>query len=160
MSNIEEITNQAEIAEALRRIGKDDPDGLVRPEAVVEAARDEASPLHPYFEWDDTEAAHQYRLVQARKLIVRVGVTRVEQPPKYVNVVITRPDGSARRGYVPTERAVVDPDLFAQVCADARRGIAAYRARLSAFTEARKAVGALDAALNELRSLEGKRDAA
>lgn len=156
MSDEETIKDLTEVQEELRKIGKDDPDGLVQPEAVIEAAEDESSPLHPYFEWDDSEAAHQYRLVQARKLIVRVGVTRVEQPPEYVNVRTKRADGTTRRGYVPTERAVVDPDLFAQICEDARRGITGYRARLSAFVHAKGVVDKLDEALEELGDLPDK----
>jgi len=43
--------------------------GLLKPEDVVEAARPVKSPLHTRFTWDDTEAANQYRLQQARQLI-------------------------------------------------------------------------------------------
>lgn len=41
---------------------------------VVDIARDESSPLHRYFEWDDDAAAEAYRLVQAAELIRRVRV--------------------------------------------------------------------------------------
>ena len=44
-------------------------DGLLKPEDVVESARPINSPLHTRFTWDDTEAANQYRLQQARQLI-------------------------------------------------------------------------------------------
>ena len=54
--------------EALKEIAKRDG-GLLRPAAVVDAARDEKSPLHGAFEWDDTEAAQKYRLLQAQSLI-------------------------------------------------------------------------------------------
>lgn len=43
--------------------------GELTPDRVVADARDPNSPLHPLFEWNETEAAHQYRLVQARSLI-------------------------------------------------------------------------------------------
>ena len=36
---------------------------------VVEAARDDQSPLHRHFEWDDAKAAHTERLSQARGII-------------------------------------------------------------------------------------------
>jgi hypothetical protein len=49
--------------------------GSVTPPAVVEAAADEASPLHAYFTWDDSVAAVAYRLEQARSLIRRVKIT-------------------------------------------------------------------------------------
>ena len=54
--------------EALKAIAARDG-GLLRPAAVVEAARDESSPLHGAFCWDDTKAAELYRLDQAQRLI-------------------------------------------------------------------------------------------
>jgi hypothetical protein len=51
--------------------------GQLQPELVVEEARDPASPLHPYFLWDDEAAGHAWRVEQARQLIrsVRVEIT-------------------------------------------------------------------------------------
>ena len=46
-----------------------DENGNLTPEAVVNEARDEASLLHPYFEWDDIVAGEAFRLNQARTLI-------------------------------------------------------------------------------------------
>lgn len=43
--------------------------GELTPEDVVNDARHDNSPLHSYFEWDDSEAAQHYRLQQARGLI-------------------------------------------------------------------------------------------
>lgn len=43
--------------------------GSVTPEDIVTAARDEASPAHRYFEWNDQKAAQQYRLEQARYIL-------------------------------------------------------------------------------------------
>ena len=40
--------------------------GRVTPEEVIDAARRTDSPLHDYFDWDDTSAAHKYRIEQAR----------------------------------------------------------------------------------------------
>lgn len=39
------------------------------PESLLEANKAEEAPLHNEFEWDDTEAAHKYRLGQARHII-------------------------------------------------------------------------------------------
>lgn len=46
-----------------------DRNGAISPQIVLEAARDETSPLHDYFDWDDASAAERYRLVQARVLL-------------------------------------------------------------------------------------------
>jgi len=53
--------------------------GELRPEAVLEDARNPNSPLHDYFTWDDKEAADQLRLLQARALI-RVAVRYLPVP--------------------------------------------------------------------------------
>lgn len=46
--------------------------GPITASRIVEVAEDPDHPLHSKFQWDDTEAAHQYRLIQARNLIVSV----------------------------------------------------------------------------------------
>lgn len=43
--------------------------GELTPQDVLDDARNDNSPLHSYFEWNDGEAAEQYRLQQARGLI-------------------------------------------------------------------------------------------
>lgn len=150
----EPITNSA-MVDALQRIAKDDPDGVIAPEAVVSTAENPQSPLHSHFCWDDTEAARLYRLVQARSLIRRVVIRREpEASPEFVNVTIQRGDGTMRRGYVPTERAVAETALYRQIVADARRGLEAYRRRLSAFTQAQGVVRAIDHAIRATHETE------
>lgn len=82
------------VLQELERIRQKDPDGILHPEEVVEAAAPESSPLHDYFTWDDTEAARQHRLNQARHLI-RVTVTVLPgtntQTRAYVSLSVDRP---------------------------------------------------------------------
>lgn len=49
-------------------------------ETLLESAKNNKSSLHDFFEWDDTEAAEKWRLVQARNVIneVRVVVNDTE----------------------------------------------------------------------------------
>ena len=83
--------------EALKAIAKRDG-GLLRPQAVVDAARPEDSPLHGAFCWDDTEAARLYRLDQAQRLI-RSFKIEIESDgasiavPAFINVSIDRTGG-------------------------------------------------------------------
>lgn len=44
--------------------------GVLSAEIVLGAATSTRSPLHKYFEWDDSEAARKYRLQQATNLIL------------------------------------------------------------------------------------------
>lgn len=59
--------------------------GELTPGDVVDDARNDNSPLHSFFEWDDTEAARQHRLKQARGLI------------RSVVAIYTSPDKPAQR---------------------------------------------------------------
>jgi hypothetical protein len=53
-------------------------------ELVVSKARPKNSPLHNEFTWDDSDAAHKYRLVQARTLIRSVTVvTEAKEPVQH-----------------------------------------------------------------------------
>jgi hypothetical protein len=67
----------SKIKHELEQIAADDPDGVLRAEAVVDFARNPKSELHKHFEWDDSAAAEAYRLGQARQ-IIRVQVTLLD----------------------------------------------------------------------------------
>jgi hypothetical protein len=54
------------VEEELRQLERE---GRLLPDDVIERARPEDSPLHSHFEWNDGEAARQYRRVQAARLI-------------------------------------------------------------------------------------------
>jgi hypothetical protein len=68
------------IAAELRRIANEN-EGILKPEAVVDAARPKDSPLHDQFDWNNSEAAQKWRLHQARNLI-RVTVEWLNVPGK------------------------------------------------------------------------------
>lgn len=48
--------------------------GNFTPTDVLDIAKSPKSPLHKYFEWDDSKAAHAYRLTQARHLVLSIGL--------------------------------------------------------------------------------------
>jgi hypothetical protein len=79
-------------------------DGVLRPEDVVQDAKNPKSILHGEFEWDDSAAAVQFRLDQARALIrsVKVEVTTTSDRlsvPYYIRDPRTEPN---EQGYAPT----------------------------------------------------------
>ena len=98
-------TATARMLDSLRGLSPDSRDavlalerrnGMLLAEDVLEAARDPESPLHPYFQWDDSAAAEAYRLSQASELIRRVKIEVVTQETtircvKYVNIPNGRP---------------------------------------------------------------------
>ena len=82
--------------------------GRITAETVVKDAKRKNSPLHKYFQWDVTKAAHAYWLDVARSIIRSVRIERrVEH--RTVNVVAYVRDpantGTKRPGYVALELA-------------------------------------------------------
>ena len=53
--------------------------GELTPEDILADAKHDNSPLHSFFEWDDSAAAHQHRLAQARGLIRSVVAVYVQE---------------------------------------------------------------------------------
>jgi hypothetical protein len=108
--------------------------GKLEPVAVVEAARDEASPLHEHFEWDDTAAAHQHRLLQARKLIsvhVEILPGATEASPVFVSLREDRLDG----GYRTLISVMSDKDLRDKLLADAMADAEAFAVKYNSLRE-------------------------
>jgi len=56
------------IGERLEQLRQHNNGELIKTD-IIEAARPESSPLHGAFTWDDTKAAHQFRLNEARQLV-------------------------------------------------------------------------------------------
>jgi len=102
----------AEIAaKELERIRKQS--GRLNTEDVVEEAKAARNPLHPIFEWDDSEAGKQYRLWQARQLIRNVTVVRsdgADPEPVFVHVVLKGQgnDEGTTEQYYQSTRIVVN----------------------------------------------------
>lgn len=78
---------KVEIAERLREL--EQANGRLIPSDVVEEARNPESPLHSHFEWDNSEAATKYRLLQAGVLIrsVKLEITVRDVPLSVVGYV-------------------------------------------------------------------------
>ena len=95
----EEI-NMNTIENELRRIMQVNG-GLLDPADVVITARDPASALHRCFTWDDGDAAAQWRLEEARKLIRSVTVIIPGAEPleirAFVSLPADRPHGGGYR---------------------------------------------------------------
>lgn len=80
------------IADELEAIAKRGH-GVLKPEAVVKYAKNVNTALHSRFTWDDSKAAHGYRLWQAREIITTVVIKydeRLEPMRAYVSLVPDR----------------------------------------------------------------------
>jgi hypothetical protein len=131
-----------------QRLGKKDPSKMYKrlaqmyeengeslnAEDVLAEAKHKSSPFHKWFEWDNGKAAHQHRLKQARDLIGSVDIVRQSDPRAdkdgriraFVhltrNVVDAKGNESVKRTYVPTVKAMGNPEqrqlLLKQAMAD------------------------------------------
>lgn len=126
------MTTIIEVAERLGRLEQEN--GNLREQDVVDDARDPASPLHDFFEWDDDVAAQQYRLSQARLLIRRVKIQVTvhevpmdvaryvrdpDEPGQYASIIRVRNDADRSR------RTVIDEMNRVAKAAKRARAIAA-----------------------------------
>ena len=66
--------------------------GILKAVDVVEFAKDPKTALHSRFVWDDTQAGHQYRLIQARHIIKQIYVTIPEKENIEYQVFVSMPD--------------------------------------------------------------------
>lgn len=120
--------------EALKAIAARDG-GLLRPAAVVEAARPKSSPLHGAFCWDDTKAAELYRLDQAQRLIrsFRIVVEddrgKEAEVPVFIGISTDRTEGKADNPFRLAEDVAKDADLVAVAVEDALEQLRGIRNR-------------------------------
>ena len=71
--------------------------GTLRPADVVAFAEDGNTALHERFTWDDTKAAHEHRLWQARELI-RVSVILLPGETEPVRAFVSLKEDRAKAG--------------------------------------------------------------
>lgn len=125
----------AAVVAELQRLAADNG-GVLQPCAVVDAARPADSVLHERFTWDDTEAAEQYRLWQARQLI-RCSVIMEPRTETTVRafVSLTSDRETEGGGYRETVRVLARADGRAALLADALAELEVFQRKYAALTE-------------------------
>lgn len=140
-------------AEEIQRLASEH-DQRLDAETVLAEAENPASPLHAEFEWDDTEAARQHRLQQARCLMNAIRVT-FETPKKQditisVMTAVSKPGGSSRScDYTPLHFAMGDEDLRAEVLKTALRELAAFKRKYVELSELAQVIAVIDKTLRK-----------
>ena len=127
----------------------------VTAEDIIEDARSQLSPTHEFFEWDDTEAAAQYRLQQAKYMLrsIHIVVETHEQEIEtraFVNVRVTEPEPERKRVYMNVQHALSEEQIKEQVIDEALRQLDAWRARWSGYTELAGLFAAIEQAREQL----------
>lgn len=124
--------------------------GRLVPRVIVDAARDPRSPLHSFFEWNDSVAAEKYRLLQAAHLVQHVKVT-VETPtmePREVRAYYAPYKG---QGYISIQRVLSDEDMRRQLLAQAQADLEVFQRRYEALQELDVVFGAINKVLKKVK---------
>jgi len=116
------------VANELKAIEREN--GILEPEAVVKAAKIKSSPLHEFFIWDDTIAAQEYRLEQARGLIRAVIVeVKVENKSYKVRAYYNVTDETEPRAYRAVSEITANQAHLDRVVERAWTELEAWQAR-------------------------------
>ena len=122
-------------------------------QVVVENARSPSAPTHPCFEWDDSQAAMDWRTHQARNMLntLQVVITSGDGTTRsfVANVHVVTPD--KQNAYVPTLVAVGDTEYKRQVIAEAQRYLDGFRRRYKDLEEFAPVVAAIEAVAAALK---------
>lgn len=110
--------------------------GALTAALLVDLATDPTHPLHDRFDWDDTEAAHKWRLEQAGQLL-RVVKFRPDptKPNDLRAFVAVKGKNSHRAEYIPTQDALADDFTRRLVLADMEREWKALKRRYQHMAE-------------------------
>lgn len=112
---------------------------MLKSQTIVDEARDENSPIHEYFEWDDSKASELYRRQQAVNLINRIVVVEIKdgeekEVPFLVNVKIVDAD-EEDRGYITFNELIEDELLYDQYLNGLIQELITLKAKIKNFKE-------------------------
>lgn len=109
--------------------------GDASPQALLDAARDPASPAHKWFEWDDAKAGEQYRLIQARYYLrsITVEYTTEQAEPMQVRAFVPVYVDGQGRAWKPTLEVLAVRSELDQVIEQARAEMVAFRKKYAAL---------------------------
>lgn len=128
-----------------------DKHGNLTPAIILRAAKPETSPLHGLFCWDDTRAAHEYRLIQAGHFIRSIKVTyeisenRTIRIRAYHNVQSEADEDEKTTGfYIGIETALSVESYREQLLKNCQRDMDAFKAKYAALSEVSGIIFAMD----------------
>lgn len=124
---------------------------VVAAEEIVAAARPKRSPIHECFTWDDHEAAEQFRLVEARRLVSHI--VRVEPLPTgetaKVRAFLHVTSETGDRGYVAETVVWQSENLSQQVVTRAVAELRGWVRRYSVYTQLAGVATRIDEVLSD-----------
>lgn len=110
--------------------------GKVTSDLLLQRAESEDSPLHDCFEWDDSVAAHKYRLHQATVLILNLSIEPEEAPkPVKVRAYYNVSENTKKGTFINAKSAFENPDTRDIVLKRALREFNSFREKYKNLNE-------------------------
>jgi hypothetical protein len=117
--------------------------GILTAEMLVKYAKNESSPLHKYFTWDDTEAAIKCRIYEARTLL-RVCVEILPNSKSKTYSRITAHLTSDGEGYRIMTEVLSDKEMSERLLSDALNELEAFRKKYARLKQLSAIFGMID----------------
>jgi hypothetical protein len=127
-------------------------DGTIPPQKVVDFARDPSTALHSRFTWDDTKAAEQHRLWQARQ-VIRLHVTVIHNSVSAKKIKVRTYEscpsdrGANGAGYRPIKSIINDSDKYQELLSHVLAQFSYMRDRYRQLSELQPIFDAIDRVL-------------
>lgn len=122
--------------------------GKITAETILQVASDKKSVLHKLFEWDNSKAAEQYRLQQARTLINNIEVRIISDGAERSIPVYEIVKVDEGQQYKNIE--VLTYDEIEQVKENTLRQLNVLKMKLSVYKQFNKVVNHISSAIEEL----------
>jgi hypothetical protein len=130
--------------------------GLLLIDDVLDAAMDRKCVLHKHFEWDDTEAANQYRREQARGMIQKCKIIIAQSPDVSIRAFVSLSDDQKNGGgYRMTAAVLSDDDMKAQLLYDMQVTISRWKQKLHLLdVETASIIDSLEKAISKKSTID------
>ena len=116
------------------------------PEEVLEKAKDPDTELHKCFEWDDTKAAHLYRINTARKIIQSIVIVKdnsdKKEKPTAIRAIVSKNEYNNK--YEPVTLTVRNKDSYERLLAEALRELEMFKRKYSTIKELESIMESID----------------
>jgi hypothetical protein len=124
-----------------------DDGGNLSPEQLVKDAKNESSPLHELFEWNNQAAAREYRLTQARHLIRSLEVVYVENDVEIQTYAYVSLEGKHHGPYTSMRKVLSADEQRKQLYNQALRDLRVWRSKYNHIKELKELYEAIDSVL-------------
>lgn len=124
--------------------------GAVTPQLLVIDAKKKKSPLHGCFEWDDSKAAEQHRVTQARNILsyicVEVEQDEPDEKPQQVRAFIAPSSvgKDSKTSYVPVDEVRNDAEMQSAYLHQLQNELNSIKNKIKSFKEFAAVVRAID----------------